>query len=164
MTIHLTPFRLARAFFRAAIGLPPWGGKSYRPVALPKTEATSYVGLFEGVIESASPSPIKPTAKASGFLRLEVDKKKKATGCFMLFADGEVLAGEMEGAAQSGDRLRTASFRLAPDRTRHAAGNHRPTPVTAVGRMRIQTRNHRGVASATESAGEEMTIRFVSEA
>ena len=49
----------------------------------------------------------------SGFLRLKVDQRKKATGCFLLFADGQVLTGTVEGVAtRSAPSTVGASLRL----------------------------------------------------
>ncbi len=86
--------------------------------------ADSYVGLFRGVIETDAPA-------ASGFVRLEVNHRKKATGCFLFFVDGEVLSGAIEGAS-SGTGFVDASFRLGSG---HARGGSAP--------------------------GEDLTIRFV---
>ncbi len=135
--------------------------------------AASYVGLFQGTIEtaqsSAAPVPAvpagpgsRPVGSASGFLRLQVDQKKKATGCFMFFVDGEVLTGAVEGASESTDRFVNASFRLDADSARKRDGARR-APIAAVGRLQLQDSNHQRAVLGNMAAneGEELTIRFV---
>ena len=126
-------------------------------------EADSYVGLFQGVIETDTPAaqmlpPVlsaKPAARASGFLRLEVSGQKKATGCFLFFVDGKVLSGAIEGASNKTGFV-DASFRLSPGRD-HGPAATGGRPVAAVGRLHLEARHARGV----EAPGEDLTIRFV---
>lgn len=121
----------------------------------PAAEADSYVGLFQGVIENDAPAAprARPAAAArtSGFVRLEVDKQKKATGCFLFFVDGKVLSGAIEGSSQ-GSGVVEASFRL-----NHDGPQETPRPVAAVGRLTLEARCPRRPAGPAE----DMTIRFV---
>ena len=149
-----------RDFFRRILGMRKTHGR------VPGS-AGSYVGLFQGVIETdghdAGPAPEpsesthlahpQPSARTSGFVRLEVSDKKRATGCFMFFVDGKVLSGAIEGTSEQPGYVE-ASFRLdaAGDRSRHEL-----RPVAAVGRLHLETRRAHGPATR----GEEMTIRFV---
>ncbi len=153
--------RATRNFIRRILGV----GMSREQV---REDAGSYVGLFHGVIETDAPagrispsmpataadSP-KPPGRASGFLRLEVSDKKKATGCFLFFVDGEVLSGNIEGASEQTGFVE-ASFRLDTARTRES-DRAVPRPVAAVGRLHLEARHARGAAAA----GEDLTIRFV---
>ena len=139
-------------------------------------DAGSYVGLFQGMIETDAPAaPVLPpvpattadgpkpvhrpsmksAARASGFLRLEVNDKKKATGCFLFFVDGEVLSGDIEGASEQAGFV-DASFRLNPRRTDPSEGSVRRS-VSAVGKLHLEARHARGAAAT----GENLTIRFV---
>ena len=148
-------FRRAGRFLRRLTG-----GRSQREV--PGAEADSYVGLFQGVIENEAPTPTpapvpvaapRPRtagARASGFVRLEVDQQKKATGCFLFFVDGKVLSGAIESSSQ-GTGVVEASFRLNHD------GPPEARPVAAVGRLTLEARCPRRPAGPAE----DMTIRFV---
>ena len=121
----------------------------------PPAGEDSYVGLFQGVIENDTPPAPRPRpseqARTSGFVRLEVDQQKKATGCFLFFVDGKVLTGAIEGSSQQGGVVE-ASFRLNHDGPREA-----PRPVAAVGRLTLEARCPRRPAAPAE----DMTIRFV---
>ena len=130
-------------------------GDRNRRAEAPGAEADSYVGLFQGVIENAPPAPAPPVprpaaARTSGFVRLEVDQQKKATGCFLFFLDGKVLSGAIEGSTQ-GAGVVEASFRLNSDASPEAR------PVAAVGRLTLEARCPRRPAGPAE----DMTIRFV---
>ena len=66
-----------------------------------------------------APAPIRrpaarPLSPASGFLHVEVDGSKKATGRFILFSDGQVLTGTLEGAPESLNRFVNVSLRTHP--------------------------------------------------
>ena len=126
----------------------------------------SYVGLFQGVIETDAPAaPVSPRpphrlpatafSRASGFLRLEVNGQKKATGCFLFFVDGEVLSGAIEGDSDQTGFV-DASFRLSPGQARKC-GVPVSRPVAAVGKLHLEARHAQGQAAP----GENLTIRFV---
>lgn len=119
----------------------------------PGAETDSYVGLFQGVIENDAPAPrvCAAGARTSGFVRLEIDGQKKATGCFLFFVDGKVLTGAIEGSSEKTGFVE-ASFRLNHDGSQQDA-----RPVAAVGRLTLETRCPRRAAGPTE----DMTIRFV---
>ena len=120
--------------------------------AAAEDRADSYVGLFQGVIETEAPQPVpRLPNRASGFVRLEVSAQKKATGCFLFFVDGEVLSGAIEGASDKPGFV-DASFRL-----KNAGRAPSARPVAAVGRLHLETRHARGAAAP----GEDLTIRFV---
>ena len=153
--------RTTRHFFRRFLGIRP----AHERV---RDDSGSYVGLFQGVIETdasaaqALPTVTIPTAgspksaaRTSGFLRLEVNDKKKATGCFLFFVDGKVLSGDIEGASEQTGFVE-ASFRLKPERAqgRESAAAR---PVLAVGKLHLEARHGRGAAAP----GEDLTIRFV---
>ena len=126
-------------------------------VETPGAEPDSYVGLFQGVIENDAPAPaptprVRPAAaRTSGFVRLEVDRQKKATGCFLFFVDGKVLTGAIEGSSEKTGFVE-ASFRLNQDGAQEGT-----RPVAAVGRLTLETRCSRRAAGPAE----DMTIRFV---
>ena len=176
-------YRSARALFYAARGLPP---RLVRPTDTNPPvagRASSYVGRFQGVMETAPPTfpdrePIGTPAaglqkaahrlaartapRVCGFLRVEVDKQKKATGCFLLFSDGQVLTGTVEGSSNPAGRMGAASFRLDPDCTRQPT-HGRPAPRVAVVRLQMQNRALRPspAQNAGATSGEELTIPFV---
>ncbi len=156
--MNLSPFHYARALFRAACGLPPRGISSREAsLDIPK-KTLPHANLFRGIMETTSPTVLgpvpmetyaatmppavdQPTPKASGFLRLEVDNKKKALGSFLLFSNGQVLSGTVEGAASEllGDHVET-SFRLQPRKARRL-GAGQAVPVT-VRCLRFQACDH----------------------
>ncbi len=123
--------------------------------------ADSYVGLFQGVIENDAPAatpaprPRPAPARTSGFVRLEVDQQKKATGCFLFFVDGKVLTGAIEGSSERTGVVE-ASFRLNNDGGANSQANA-PRPVAAVGRLTLEARCPRRPVGPAE----DMTIRFV---
>ena len=138
-----------------------------------QSSSQSYVGLFRGVLETAVdttamvatkeiPHPAKkPSARASGFVRLEVNRQKKATGCLMLFVDGRVLTGTVESASERTGRFGSAHCRLDHRSARPAEGGQ-SSPVAAVGRIQLQGRD--ALAANVDAAvgeGEEVIIRFV---
>ena len=134
-----------------------------------KDFSQSYVGLFQGVVETAerpaasTPAASHPAANASGFLRLEVDKQKKTTGCLMLFVDGRVLTGAVEGAAERTGGFGTAHCRLDKEQNRQP-GESRPTPMAAVGHIQLQGRSPQPKAGghlAASREGQKVTIRFI---
>ena len=141
-------FHRAGRFLRRLAGIRTHG-------ETPPAEGDSYVGLFQGVIENDVPPAPRPQpsekARTSGFVRLEVDQQKKATGCFLFFVDGKVLTGAIEGSSQQGGVVE-ASFRLNHDGLREA-----PRPVAAVGRLTLEARCPRRPVGPAE----DMTIRFV---
>ena len=170
-------FRQACSFWRRIVSGKTGGVQNHddRPRA--------YVGLFQGVLETTAqpsasvlptsiplagrapgshPPARRPAANAAGFVRLEVDQQKKATGCLMLFVDGQVLTGAVEGASERTRCFAAAHCRL--DRSSaHGQREGRPVPFAAVGRLQLQGRVALPTA-AGESAGgegEEVTIRFV---
>ena len=155
--------RTTRNFIRRFLGIRP-------ALERVRENAGSYVGLFQGVIETAAPAApdttvglpkqlsrpqARPSARTSGFLRLEVNDQKKATGCFLFFVDGKILSGDIEGASE-GTGFVEASFRLNTDRTA-ASDRPAPRPVSAVGRLHLEARHARGATAP----GEDLTIRFV---
>ena len=117
--------------------------------------ADSYVGLFQGVIENDTPAPRpRPVpARTSGFVRLEVDKQKKATGCFLFFVEGKVLSGAIEGSSE-GTGVVEASFRLNAE---GGSPGNAPRPVAAVGWLTLEARCPRRPVGPAE----DMTIRCV---
>lgn len=110
--------------------------------------AETYRGLFQGVIENgieSSPIPAamglplgtsghRSTANACGFVRFEMDGQKKATGAFLLFSDGEVLTGTMEGATAPQGNFLEARFRLQTSSVRKPTGRG-AVPTLARGRV-----------------------------
>lgn len=161
--------RAVRNFLRRFLGIGPARERT-------REDAGSYVGLFQGFIETdALVAPVPPpvpdgavsatkplsrpqarmAARASGFLRLEVNDQKRATGCFLFFVDGKVVSGDIEGASE-GTGFVEASFRLDTARA-DASGRSGPRPVSAVGKLHLEARHARGPAAP----GEDLTIRFV---
>jgi hypothetical protein len=141
-------------------------------------DAHGYVGLFQGTLETTgetgaggawrgrsggSPTRSKPTVSASGFVRLNVDHRKKATGRLMLFVDGQVLTGDLESASERTGRIRAARCRLdTPDSPRRSEEQN-PGFVSAAGHLRLHGRAA-GVDHDPRSShgdGDSVTIRFV---
>ena len=137
----------------------------------------SYRGLFQGVIESAGESsaslvPVagshgatvgRCTAKASGFMRIEVDRQKKATGAFMLFSDGEVLTGTIARSTVSRGHLLEAEFKLCAKSPRHPI-RARSIPTAAIGRVEmraIHLQRPLDNDGDTPRGHEDLNIRFV---
>lgn len=157
--MHPSPFHYARALFRAARGLPP-------PIRQPPAaelpvgrKEPPRLSVFRGIMETAPPTVPDPEpaetlpatappatvrlalTKVAGFLQLEVDGQKKATGRFLLFSDGRVLAGTVEGAACEalGRRVET-SFRVPLSVVRKLrAGQTAPVAVRC---LRFQSCDH----------------------
>ena len=143
-------------FHRAGHWLRRLAGVRGGDEAVSAQAADSYVGLFQGVIENDTPAAPRPRpvpARTSGFVRLEVDQQKKATGCFLFFVDGKVLTGAIEGSSE-GTGVVEASFRLNDD---GSSPGDAPRPVAAVGRLTLEARCPRRPAGPAE----DMTIRFV---
>lgn len=149
------PVRFVRT---AATAIRRWlfPAPAVRPVCV---AAESYVGMFKGVIESGTAAPAHQPATASGFVRLEVDTRKKATGCFMFFVEGKVLTGEIDGASRLGGAGVEVSFRL---NGRKVIDEEELTPLAAVGRLRLDPGDNQWspAGQVVASEGEELTIRF----
>ena len=156
--MNTLPFRFTRALFRATCGLPPGGRASNTAHAQRCRNEPPRVNLFRGIMEAvqvassgseAAEAPVGGLLRAieaagprvTGFLRLEVDKQKKATGSFLLFSNDGILTGTVEGAASEGmDGRVEASFRLPPA-TARKLGTGQTVPV-AVRCLRFDACDH----------------------
>ena len=158
LDMNLSPLHYARALFRAARGLLLRRRQHHVAEVHVHRKEPPRVSLFQGIMETAlltvpDPEPVgwgsatvppvadRPTPKASGFLRLEVDTHKKATGSFLLFSEGQVLTGTVEGAAsEAWGRHVETSFRVPPSVARKLrAGQTAPVAVRC---LRFQACDH----------------------